>query len=57
MLRERLEHVVEELDVGVDLDRAAVEPESQIDLRFFGRAFDDRVARAQFSAPLVFAGA
>jgi hypothetical protein len=44
--------VVEELDVGVDLDRAAVEAEAQIDLRLFGRALDGRVALTQFSAPL-----
>jgi hypothetical protein len=45
--RERVEHVVEELDVGVDLDRAAVKPETQIDLRLFGRPFDDGPAVAQ----------
>jgi hypothetical protein len=50
----RFEHVVEKLDVGVDLDRSAVESEAQIDLRFFGRALDDRAAFAQLSAPTGF---
>jgi len=45
---------VEKLDVGVDLDRSAVESEAQIDLRFFGRALDDRAAFAQLSAPTGF---
>jgi hypothetical protein len=53
MLRERIEHVVEELDVGIDFDRPAVEPEPQIDLRLFGGPLDDRAALAQLSAPVV----
>jgi hypothetical protein len=55
VLRERVQHVVEELDVGVDLDRAAVEPQAQIDLRFGRRAFDRRVTIDQLSAPFVVA--
>jgi hypothetical protein len=48
-----VQHVVEEVDVGVDLDRAAVETEAQIDLRLGRRACDQRVAIAQLSAPFV----
>jgi hypothetical protein len=53
MSRERVEHVVEEFDVGVDFDRSAVEPQPQIDLRFLRRPFDDRAAFAQLCAPLL----
>jgi hypothetical protein len=49
---ERFEHVVEKLDVGIDLDRSAVESQAQIDLRLFGRPLDDRAALAQLRAPL-----
>ena len=50
MTRERVEHVIEELDVGVDFDRTAVESQAQIDLRFFGRPLDDRVPVSQLRA-------
>jgi len=51
VLRERVEHVVEKLHVGRDLDRSAVERKPQIDLRFFRRALDDAAAIDQLSAP------
>jgi hypothetical protein len=50
VLGERVQHVVEELDVGRDLDRAAVEPEAQIDLRLARRALDEGVTVAQLRA-------
>jgi hypothetical protein len=43
--------VVEEPDVGFDLDRPAVEPEAQIDLRLVGRPLDDGVPVAQVALP------
>jgi hypothetical protein len=43
--------VIEKLDVGIDLDRSAVESQAQIDLRFLGRPLDDGAALAQLSAP------
>jgi hypothetical protein len=43
--------VVEEVDIGVDRDRAAVEREPQIDLRLLGGAFDDRPPVDQLSVP------
>jgi hypothetical protein len=49
---ERVEHVVEEIDVGIDGDRTAVERKAQVDIRLFGRALDDRAASVQFSNPL-----
>ena len=42
VLGERFEHVVEECDVGLHLDRAAVEVECQIDGRLARRAHDRR---------------
>jgi hypothetical protein len=48
---ERIEHVVEKIDVGVDRDRAAVEREPQIDLRLFRAAFDDRATVDQLRSP------
>jgi len=51
MFRERLEHMIEELHVGRDVDRSTVERETQIDLRLFGRALDDRSPRDQFRTP------
>jgi hypothetical protein len=51
MLRERIEHVIEKFDVGIDLDRAAVKREAQIDLRLFGGAFDGGAALTQLRAP------
>jgi hypothetical protein len=53
VLGECFEHVIEKLDVRIDLDRSAVEPQAQIDLRLFGRPFDDRATLTQLSAPLV----
>jgi hypothetical protein len=53
MLRERVQHVVEEADVGIDRDRAAIERELKIDLRLGGGAFDPGVTVAQLSAPFV----
>jgi hypothetical protein len=52
VLGERLEHVIEKLDVGRDVDRAAVEFQPQVDLRFFGRALDRRTPTDQFNTPL-----
>jgi len=43
--------VVEKLHIGRDVGRAAVEIEPQIDLGFFGRAFDDRPPVDQLTAP------
>jgi hypothetical protein len=39
---ERIQHVIEKLHIGGDVDWATVEFEPQIDLRFFGGALDDR---------------
>jgi hypothetical protein len=51
MLGERIEHVVEEVDVGVDVDRSAVERETQVDLRLFGGPLDDCATVDQLSVP------
>jgi hypothetical protein len=51
VFRKRLEHVIEEFNVGRDIDRAAVKFEAQIDLRLFRRAFDDCPAVDQCRAP------
>jgi hypothetical protein len=51
MFRERVEHVIEKFDVRIDLDRAAVEREPQIDLRLFCGSLDGGAARAQLRAP------
>jgi hypothetical protein len=47
--------MVEKIDVGVDRDRAAVERESQIDLRLLRRALDDRAPIDQLSVPFLVA--
>jgi hypothetical protein len=39
--------MIEKLDVGVDLDRAAVEPEAQVDLRLVRGSFDGGSALTQ----------
>jgi hypothetical protein len=44
MFRKRLEHVIEEFYIRRYLNRAAVEPETQIHLRLFGGALDRGVA-------------
>ncbi len=46
VLRERFEHVIEELHVGLDLGRAAGEIESELDPRLFRRSGYGRAARA-----------
>jgi hypothetical protein len=50
VLGERFEHVIEELDVRIDLDRAAVKRETQIDLRLLRRPFDQRAPLVQVRA-------
>jgi hypothetical protein len=50
---ERVEHVIEKFDVGVDLDRAAIKRKTQIDLRLFGGTLDGGGTFTQLSAPLV----
>jgi hypothetical protein len=52
MLGERIEHVIEKFDIGIDLDRSAVKRKTQIDLRLFRGAFDGRMTADQLSAPL-----
>jgi len=44
VLGERIEHVIEKRNVRVDGDGAAVERETQRNLRLFGGAFDGRGA-------------
>jgi hypothetical protein len=53
VLGERVEHVVEEVDVGIDRDRAAVQREPKLDLRFLGGALDERAPVDQLCAPFV----
>jgi hypothetical protein len=51
MLGERVKHVIKERDVGLDLDRSAIQPEPQIDLRLSGGALDEGVTRGQVALP------
>jgi hypothetical protein len=51
MLGKCVQHVVEKRDVGCDLDRTAVEAQTQVDLSLGGGAFDRRVTIVQLSTP------